>query len=175
MEMVHSIEKVMEKWFKQLPFHLPEKARKWLGENMWWIVIVGVVFSIWSIINSLRALFWADTILQQAREFAAAMGVSVPNNALIDIALWVNIIAFAVSISIEALAIKPLRSMKKKGWDLLLLAMVVSIAGSLVSALLNGAIVEAIIGTVLGVAIGGFLLFEIRGQFLPAKKEHPKK
>lgn len=175
MELVHSIEKVMNGWFKNLPFHLPEKARVWLGKNVWWIVIVGVVLSAWSIISSLRALFWADTFLQQAREFAAAMGVSIPNSSLADVALWVSIITFAVSILIEALAINPLKVMKKKGWDLLLAAMIVSVVGSLVSSLINGAIVGAIIGTVLGVAIGGFFLFEIRGQFVAAKPAKDKK
>lgn len=175
MELVHSIEKVMNGWFKNLPFHLPEKARVWLGKNVWWIVIVGVVLSAWSIISSLRALFWADAFLQQAREFAAAMGVSMPQNGLVDVALWVSIVTFAVSILVEALAIKPLKVMKKKGWDLLLVAMLISIAGSLVSSLIGGAIVNAIVGTALGLAVGGFFLFEIRSQFVAAKSTHTKK
>ena len=172
MSTLQQLETTLDQWYKKSPIHLPESARKWIGDNVWWIVIIGVIASVISVVGSIRALFWADDLLKQTREFAASIGVTVPNdNLAYDISLWVSAIVFIIVILIELRAIQPLREKKKHGWDLVFLAALLSLAGGLVSGLISGAVVGPIVGTIVGAVIGGFFLFETRSQFLPAAKQ----
>lgn len=167
MELLHKVEDAMGEWYKKLSLHLPEKARKWLGDNVWWIVVVGLIASIFLVFSSLQVLFWAESIVRQTNELAVALGVTSPASGVYHVAVWISLITFVITIIIEAMSIKPLRLKKRSGWDLLFLAMIVGFVGNLLSGLFNGSIIASIIGVVVGLAIGGFFMFEIRSQFTP--------
>lgn len=174
MSTLKNLEHTLAEWQKKSPVHLPETVRKWLGDNAWWLVIVGIALSILSVIGSLRTLFWAEDVLRQARQLAISLGVDVPGNSLaMNIGLWISLITFVVVIVIELKSIQPLRSKKQQGWDLTFLAVLISIVGSFIAGIIQGAVAGTIIGTIIGAVIAWFFLFEIRSQFLPTEKTKP--
>lgn len=162
MQVVNDLEKLLVEQFAKVPFHLPAGARKWLGENAWWLVIVGIVLSMLAVVGALQTLLWAQNL-------ASMYGVVVPRSAMADIGLWVSVAVFVVTIIIEAKAVTPLRLKQKKGWDLIFLATLISLVGSLVTGVLSGSVVGSLFGVVLGVAIGGFFLYEVHGEFTDKK------
>lgn len=170
MSVLHEYETAVDGWYKKSPVHLPDTARTWIANNAWWIILVGAALSILSVISSLRTLFWTDQVIEDLRQFAAAAGVDTGGNVMIDIGLWVSIITLAVAVIIELRAVTPLRAKRKAGWDLLVLASIVSLIGSLVSGILIGSVIPTILLTAIAAVISGFFLFEIRQKFLPATK-----
>ncbi len=171
MSALKNLEQTLAGWQKNSPIHLPVSVRKWLADNAWWLVIVGIVGSIISIIGSIRALMWANDVLYQARQFSAALGVDTPSTLGSDISIWVSMAVFVVVIIIELKAIQPLREKKKSGWDLVFLASLIAIAGSLVSGIASGGIVATIFGTAIAALLSWFFLFELRLEYLPKEKK----
>lgn len=172
MSALKNLEQTLVQWQKQSPVHLPATWRRWLGDNSWWLVIIGVIAAALSVIGSLRTLLWAEDLMRTTRQFAESLGVAVPNTGLMyDVSLWISVATLAVVALIQLQSIQPLREKKKSGWDLLFLAMIISLTGSLISGLVGGAILSTVIGLAIAAVIGWFILFEIRGQFLPASKK----
>lgn len=165
MEYVKKVEVTMAGWFKQVPFHLPAGARKWLSENAWWLVLIGVVLSALSILASVRTYLWAEQVTNQYRDLALSYGVTPASTSALDMtAVWVSLVLFAAVVVLEVMAINPLKNQKKRGWDLLFMALLVSALSSVVSAVLSVSF-AGLLGAAIGLAIGGYFLFEIHDRF----------
>jgi hypothetical protein len=157
MEQVTKLETVVASWYRQLPFHLPEGGRKWLSENVWWIVIIGVVSSALGALGSLRVFMWANqSWMFDGITYYGARPSWTP--------ILISLLFTVAVIVLEAMAISPLKNGKKRGWDLLFIAMLVSLLGAALSAVL---LLDpfSLIGSVIGFAIGGFFLFEIHDRY----------
>lgn len=161
MQQLHSLEESLARVFKDLP-HLPKGLRDWLVENAWWIVIIGVILGAIGVLGLLPTLLVGSAFVSY---YAGAMaGGSLMVSGLVSIAVLV------LTIVIEAMAIQPLKAKKKRGWDLLFLASLIGIAGSLVSAVVGGNIIGGLVGTAIGAAIGFYILFELRGHYIASAK-----
>ncbi|HUC79057.1 MAG TPA: hypothetical protein VMQ58_02340, partial [Candidatus Saccharimonadales bacterium] len=79
-------------------------------------------------------------------------------------AIYISIALLILTIVVEVMAISPLKELKKKGWDLLFLAYLISIAWGVISAILNIDI-SSLISAVISAVIGAYLLFEIKSHF----------
>jgi uncharacterized BrkB/YihY/UPF0761 family membrane protein len=161
MQQLSSLEQALAGVFKDLP-HLPKVVRDWLVENAWWLVIIGVVLGAIGVLGLLPTLLVGSVVVGYYA--GAVAGGSVMVSGIVSIAVLV------LTIVIEAMAIQPLKQKKKRGWDLLFLAALISIAGSLVGAVIGGNVVGGIVGTLIGAAIGGYILFELRDHYLAVKK-----
>jgi hypothetical protein len=160
MEFVNKVENRVASWYEKVP-HLPLGGRQWLGSNVWWIVLVGTIIGALGILNIL--FFGALAAL-----FVVGLGGPV-GAALVGVAAVVAVIALAGAILetvISALAIKPLKDKQKKGWSLLLLAMLVAL-GFVLLAFLFSFELASLIMSLLWMAVIGYFLFEIRDQFGP--------
>jgi hypothetical protein len=173
MEFVNKVEHRVAAWYEKAP-HLPVGGRQWLGENVWWIVLVGTILGAFGILNivffgTLAALFVVG--------FGGPVGAAIAGVAAIVMVL--SLIGAILEIVITALAIKPLKDKQKKGWSLLLLALLVALGFVLLTFLFNFELSSFII-SVLWTAVVGYFLFEIRDQFGPvtvkaqAAKKTPK-
>lgn len=164
METIVKLEKTLAGWYKQLPFHLPLEGRKWLAENAWWLVLIGVIASVLSIVGSLRSLFWAQDLSNSVLgDLAAYYGAPV-YNPWVDGSLWVGLVSFAIILVLEVAAINPLKVRAKRGWDLIFLTMLVGAIAAVVSVVVTGSM-YGLLGAAVGVVVGGFFLFEVREQF----------
>lgn len=169
MEPLGKIEKKILTWTKDIP-QLPLSARKWLGENIWWIVLIV------AIISGISAL----ALLNGTLNLISVLGtVGASFYAVATVTSWgitVNFInlAFIIGVTILlAVAVKPLQLKQKKGWVLLFAAWLLAIVSAVVSALLSFNIFNFIIDIIFAaiwVAISGYFIFEVHGQFAHVQK-----
>ena len=157
MESLKKLEDIIAGVLKPLP-HLPADWRKWISENIWWITLVGVV------VDGLAALgiYQAATYVNQLTSYFAIAGVTTASGWTTP--MMISIAFFVLSAVIMAMAITPLKEMKKKGWDLMFMATIVSVVASIFN-YGYGDIVTSIIGSAIGAVIGMYFLFEIRSHF----------
>ena len=169
MESLGKLEKTLLKWIQNVP-HLPEVARKWLGDNMWWIALVGAILTAIGILFSIIGLIGAVSIIGTvaASYYAASTFTSW--------AIVTGLVGLAFSVAqgvLLATAVKPLQLKQKKGWVLLFATWLVGVLSVVVSSILSLNPLGFILGILFGaiwIAISGYLLFEIHGQFAHVEK-----
>lgn len=165
MESIKKLENMIEGWLKPLP-HLPANAQKWIAINIWWLELIGVVILAFSGIALLGTLGLALGIT------STIFGVST-FSGLIAISSIVSLASKAASVVVMAFAISPLKSLKKKGWDLLFIALLINCVSVVLSALIyfNAMnFITSLLSGAVGAAIGAYFLFEIRSYFVSVKK-----
>lgn len=159
MQVLHSLESKVADVAKGLP-HLPKEFQKWLAENAWWLTLIGVVigaFGIFALLPLLTAASVVTSVVDTYYPYSQALAPSLTS-------VWVSLGFLVAIVVIEGLAVSPLKGLKKHGWDLIFLAVLVSAASSLVSALLTSSF-YGLFGAALGLAIGLYVLFEVRSHF----------
>lgn len=164
MEYAAKLERAVLKWFKGVP-SLPAGGRKWLGENVWWIVLIGAILTGISILMNIAFI---------ATQISLIGSVSNSYYVTPTVTSWeivkgtVSVAFMIVEVLLLATSIQALKVRQKKGWVLLFAAWLVSGISVVVSALLTLSILGFIIGVIfgaVGVAITGYFLVEIHSQF----------
>lgn len=171
MEIVKQLETTIEGWLKPVP-HLPADWRKWLSENVWWLVIISVVVTAYAMVN----IYQAATALDSLRSYLSYFNADVSSGW--STSMMVSMALLAVSTVVMVMAISPLKEHKKRGWDLLFIATLVSVLSTVASSLVMfnvGNLISSLIGAAIGGAIGMYLLFEIRSHFNGATVIHKSK
>ncbi len=156
MQYVDSVANTTAKWMKDVP-HLPKGLTKWLAENSWWLTIIGVALSAFGILGLLTAMMAGSVAL-------AAVG-AVGLGGMFFISSLVSLVGIGVSVVVEAMAIAPLKEMKKRGWELMFFALLVSVAIGIVGSLLSVNIAGILIGLI-GAAIGVYIALELKPYFV---------
>lgn len=164
MESLSKLERKILGWLKDVP-HLPVSVRQWLGENIWWIAVIGTVLTGIAVLGLLGSIFNSIGLLNTP---AASFYASTTFITWIIINAIVALVFTAIELILLANAIKPLKTKQKKGWVLLFATWLVGVVAMVVSAILTlnplSFIGNLIFGTI-WVALTGYLLFEIHGQF----------
>ena len=169
MEMLAKLERKILEWVKGVP-HLPESARKWLGNNIWWIAVIGAVISGIGVLSLIVSLF---TVIATFGSPIVSYYAAPSFLGWVIVTTAVSLFFTAVSGLLLAFAIMPLKEKQKKGWVLLFAVWLVGILSALVSAILTLnvlTIIGSVIFSAVWVAITGYLLFEIHGQFAHTEK-----
>ncbi len=170
MKWLHQLETRLLRYVKDIP-HLPANAQKWLGANIWWIVLIGVIISAISILFNFFEVMGRFAVLgtPASQYFIYGTG-AVAYAAAITI---VGMVFTVVSLLLTAFAIKPLQNREKRGWVLLFAVWLVYILNVIVSAIMTlnafTFIFYLLFGTLVAAVIGYFL-FEMHGQFGHAGK-----
>ncbi len=171
METVKRIENTIAGWLKPLP-HLPENGRKWLADNVWWIVLIGAILSVLAAFAAISALLYATAIISTiSSSFYGTIGYGVYNAW--DISwLVISVLFLVANIVVMAMAVNPLKGKELKGWNLLFLLLLISAASSITNILVHFNIftfISSLIFAALGLAIGAYFTFEIKPYFKRAK------
>lgn len=161
MQVLHGLESKIADMAKGLP-HLPKEFTKWLSENAWWLTLIGVVIGLLAIFPLLGLTLFASAL---TATYSVYYPYGLGQSGLFQTSLWVSLGFYVLLVVIEAFAISPLKGMKKRGWDLLFLAVLVSAASSVVNAILTTSFV-GLFGAAIALAIGLYVLFEIRSRFV---------
>jgi len=168
MESINKLEKTIEGWLKPIP-HLPITWRKWLGENVWWLTLLGVILSVIAVFTIIGAMFTAMSFLGSVNSIYGMYGMTSGSySSWWMISSVASLVFMVVTVAISAMAVNPLKAQKKKGWDLLLLVFIVNIVSSIVGVILNFNImtlIPGLIGIAIGAAISAYFLFEVKSQF----------
>jgi uncharacterized membrane protein YhaH (DUF805 family) len=176
MEQIKQLEKTIEGWLKPLP-HLPTEWRKWLGENAWWITGIGVIVSALALLGMIGLLLTAMSIIGVTTS-VYGVPITAAYSGTWYIATIVSFAFLALTTVLSAMAVNPLKAMKKKGWDLLFMVFLVNIASGVISAAiyLNPVtMVTNLIGVAIGAAIGAYVIFELKSQYNGATVVHKAK
>lgn len=164
MEYITKLEKKVLGWLKDLP-HLPLSAKKWLGINLWWIVLIVAVLSVIGFFASLNALFTTLTLLNSYLGAYFAVAVATPFTI---VKIVIGLAFSAISIALLIAAIKPLKEKSKKGWVLLFVSLLVNAVSVVVLAVLTlnpfTFIMNVLFGAVV-IGVGAYILAEVHGQF----------
>lgn len=161
MKQIGKLEFLLASWYGRLP-HLPEKGRRWIADNCWWIVLVGVILLSLNILGVLGILLAGTMLLSVAAGvYGAMLGGVVALLALVWIALYI------LTTVLLAMAVGPLKLHKKRGWKLLFLVTAISVIVE-ISYVFVSADVGSFIGSMIGTAVGAYFLFEIREYFAVA-------
>ncbi len=170
MELLQKLENILLGWVKNVP-HLPAGVRRWLGENLWWIVLVSVILSgIWLLIAVFGILGTLALLGSVGSDYL--LDQSQVNWSLVTggVALAFSVVSLVVSI----LAIKPLQARVKKGWVLLFIVWLINVLALVVGAIISlnpFTFIFSIIFGALFAAISGYLLFEVHSQFAHTTKQ----
>jgi len=158
METLHKLEAVVASWYKGMP-HLPENFRKWLADNIWWLVLIGVILGLLITIPAFGVLLFGGAVL------TATYGVS-GGEYYGSVFMWALLaMLFVVAdLVLSALAIAPLKAHRKLGWSLLFLVALLNIVSTILMFVANFQL-GALLSGLIGAAIGGYFLFEIRDRF----------
>ena len=160
MDFIKKLESTIEGWLKPLP-HLPANVRKWLVNNIWWLDLAGLILIVLSGVPLIGAILLS---LGASAFFWSANIVALTGFAIF--ASMSSLAFMAVSFVVMALAVKPLKALKKKGWDYLFIGLLVSCVSVILTALSN---FSSLLGGAIGVAISAYFLFEIRSYFVAVK------
>lgn len=164
MEYVAKLERTVLGWFKSAP-NLPAGGRKWLGDNVWWIVLIGAILTGLGIIGNLVALSALVSVLNTV---AASYYVSTTVTSWGIVTTIVSLAFMVLEGILLAMAVQPLKEKQKKGWVLLFAVWLLGAVAVVVNALLTLSIFGFIIGILFGAvwaAISGYFLVEIHGEF----------
>ena len=171
MEVLGKLERMVLGWLKSVP-HLPAGGRKWLGENVWWIALVGAILS------AISALFTLIGVLGVLSVVGTVAATYYAASAFTGWAIVTGLVSLAF-IVLEAvllfIAVKPLQARQKKGWVLLFANWLLAAVSVVVSAVLSLNPFSFIFGIIFGavwLAVIGYFLFEIHGQFAHVEKSH---
>jgi len=177
MDFINKLEATVAGWTKNVP-HLPASAQKWIAANAWWIVLIGAILSGISVLVILFSTLAAIAVLASvsAGTFDSFAGVGITGFTIA--AAFVGLAFTLIRAFIMAIAVKPLKDLQKKGWVLLFVVWLIQalsvVVGSVLTFSIGGFFVGLIFGAI-GLAIGGYFLFEIRGQFAHTTKAAAKK
>ena len=170
MDAIHKLELTLVEQYKKLP-HLPEEGRKWLAENAWWLVLIGVIICVFGLfgILSFLALGMFGLALGGAAlgaGYGAVAGATL--GGVILVVVLVSMALYIAEIVLMAMAISPLKELKKRGWDLLFLVAVINAAAAVITNVLSVNVIGLVM-SLLWIAVGAYFLFEVRERFLVKK------
>lgn len=132
--------------FAKFP-HIPMGGRQTLTKIAPWLALIFGVLGLLGIVS--------------AGSLMSYLSFSVLGMGMIQITMFISLLAGLIACILEILAFKPLKAMKKKGWDLLFYATVLTTATTILSLLFG----YSEIGSLIGALIGFWLLFEVRGLY----------
>lgn len=166
-EYIEKIEELVTGWLKPLP-RLPEGFKKWVSVNLWWITLIGVILSVIGVFLMIGALVTMLSIMAGTSSLFSYYYTRSMYSGWTVFASIVSMLFLAGTITLTAMAISPLKSIKKKGWTLLFCVLLLQVVSIVVNAILTLNPISFIFNIIFGavcVAIGAYFLFEIREEF----------
>ena len=155
---------------KDLP-RLPGNVTKWISENVWWIVLVGVILSGIGLLTGIGALFTALAVVGTGVTYYGYAFAGTYTGGWIASSI-ISLVFMAGILALLATAITPLKAMKAKGWNVLFMVLLVDAVYVAVNALFSfniiGFVFNLIFGAI-GLAISAYFLFEIKSHFVKSK------
>lgn len=164
MENIRKLETTIASWYEKAP-HLPLNGRKWLADNVWWLVLIGVVIGALSVFSVLFVSMLAGALLVGIGGIA---GVAASGVLILIVLLW---LALAIlNIVLLALAVTRLRAKEKMGWTLVFIVVLLNLIAAVLHLLFDFE-PASFIFSLLGSAVFGYFLFEIREYFTATRVE----
>lgn len=173
MSSISKFEDIISGWLKPLP-HLPVKGQKWLSANVWWIILIATISSGIGLLVSIGGFFTLLALWGAVSTSYYGYYATQSVGGFWVVTSIISMLFMVAMVVVSAMAISPLKSMKKKGWTLLFLMLLISAVEIVVSAIVDFHIVSFIFSIIFGaisLAIGAYFIFEIRSYFAATSKK----
>lgn len=171
-------EQLNEVFVKKAPWQLPENAKKVIVDILPWLNLVFGVLTLLSAFWLYQAATVVDKWVNWANDVSRAYGGSATvNTNHLTVMVWLGIIVLAIEGVLWIAAFPGVKDKKKKGWNLLFIALLVNIVYGFLALFINVGSYSGIsgfIGYAISTVIGLYLLFQIRSAFLPKKASDAK-
>lgn len=168
METVNKIESMVAQWYKGMP-HLPKNGQQWLAKNVWWLALISVILGAMGIFALLSITLFAGAVLTAAGGVA---GAAIAGFSMIVVLVYLAIAV--ISLVITIMAISPLKALKKRGWTLLFLTILLMVVEKVVYFVFDYNLFSLVWGLLMS-AVAAYFLFEIRSFFDGSKMSAGKK
>ena len=165
MESVRNLEKSLGELFKDLP-PLPKNAKETLaGVWPWLALIFGVLqlaaaWSLWRLFDRVQP--YADLVNTYSQYYG---GATVGYSSFEKTMIYVAIAMLVVQGLIMLMAFSPLKDRLKRGWDLIFLSLLLSVAYAVVTIFLDGRGVGSFIFSLLMTAVGLYFMFQLKDLY----------
>lgn len=132
--------------FAKFP-HIPMGGRQTLVQIVPWLALIFGVLGIFGVLS--------------AGSLVSYLSFSVLGMGMLQISMFVSLLIGLAASLLEVLAFRPLKARRKKGWNFLFYATVLTTASAIFSLLFGYSSLNGLIGSL----IGFWLLFEVRGLY----------
>jgi FtsH-binding integral membrane protein len=154
-------------WLKSAP-HLPKNWQRWIAENAWWIVLVGIIALAISIMSGLDNVAKYTTFVGNASSYLG-LYVTSPYAAGWIFSAIISLSLATVVVILLASAISAIKEQQKKGWERLFIALMICAVSILIGAFLTFNVFDFIFNAIfggIGLTIVAYFIFEIRSYFV---------
>lgn len=157
---------------------LPKNGQKWLANNIWWLVLVGVALAVIGVISSINSLIYLAGLYEAYSVWGSY------HTARYSMGGWwivVSVIGIVLSVAVALIAAKAIQPLKRKqphGWRLLFFSLLAGFAAAVIPAVLGFNIPYILTVVAVGlllVLIGAYFLFQIKSYFDSTRKAAKKK
>lgn len=162
------LEKNMDEYLvKKAPFQIPESGRKALADWAPILALIGAALTFLAAIGLWRLAHSVNDLASDVNELARAYGVDTGYNAVeYGVLFYVAFVVLLVQGALLAYAYPGLKDRsKKRGWDILLLGVVIGFVYNLVYVFTESGSVASFIFSLIGVVISLYILAQIKGQY----------
>lgn len=166
MKSIEKLETTVARWLEPLP-HLPTSARKWIAQNIWWMIMVGVILSVIGILAMIGGILTTISLLGTTVSVYGYY-IAPAYTGWFVFSLIVSLAFTIATVALIAMAINPLKVYQKEGWKLLFWAFILRVVAIVINAIFTFNASDSIwtvINGAVGIIIGVYLLYEIRSYF----------
>lgn len=149
---------------------LPEGGKKFLVDIAPWLSLIGGILSLWSAWTLWHWANVANSYVDYANRLSEAFGGTTVATSRLTLGIWLGIAVVIVQGVLLLMAFPKLRERAKKGWDLLFYSTLVGIVYGVVVMFTDYGNAGSLVGALIGAAISFYLLFQIRGHYMPGAK-----
>lgn len=148
-------------------YQLPANIKKLLVDIAPWLSLLAGVLGIFSAYGIWRAAHYVSELSNSLNSYAEAFGVSTyTQSPQLSLMFWISIAMTLLFSALAFLAFPGLKAKKKVGWNFMFYSMLANIAYGVVSLFYDGGGAGALLGALIGSAIGLYILFQIRSNYL---------
>lgn len=158
---------------KKAPVKIPPEGRKSLAGALWWLALGFGLLELWAVWG-LWNLGHLDKYMDYANSLSAAYGGGEVAVSL-GFFYYVALLVAGASAVLSLLAAPGLKAMRKAGWNLLFYSLLLNAAYGVVALFSTYGGVSDLLWALLSSAIGAYLLFQVRDNFMKSQPAGHKK
>lgn len=172
MELVRKVEKSLGDMLKDTP-KLPKNVTETLANIAPWLVLIfGVLqlagaWALWRLMDRVQPL--ADLANQYSQYFGGeTIGYSAGQKAVI----YFSIALLVIEAVLMLMAFSPLKERLKRGWDLVFMSSLISVAYSVLLIFIDNRGFGSFLFSLIGTAVGFYILFQVRPLYSSKAATH---
>ena len=155
---------------KNSPVKIPPEGRKTLAGALWWLALVFGILQLWAAWGYWRV----GHLIDYANSLSVMYGGDVMSRGL-GLFYYLTLLVLIVVGVLSLLAAPGLKAMRKAGWNLLFYSLLVNVVYGVIRLFSDYGGMGDLFWALASSAIGAFLLFQVRDNFVKSQPASHKK